>query len=280
MPNKFFLENYPLYSKANTDWMNSFNNIKLNKLPKPAIHMHCDVCASEQTFNVENDYEESEGNYNIEGKIIRAKYICSSCAKGERLFIVRLFNRIEKTTDSKGGEVEYTYVSMEKIGQYPSWNIQMDSELEKMLGKHSDYYKKGLTCESQSYGIGAYAYFRRITEDIIDELINSIFDLVEGEEKKEEYRTALKKVKETKITEKKIDVVKDLLPVSLQTEGINPLKALHSALSAGLHGKTDEECMEQAEIIRSILVFLVNQTMKTKEEKKKFTSGIKKLLSK
>ncbi len=137
-----------------------------------------------------------------------------------------------------------------------------------------------MACEANSYGIGAYAYFRRITEDIIDELLNSISDLIESEKDKEKYKEVLKQVKETKFTEKKIQLVKELLPASLRVDGVNPLKALHDALSVGLHGKNDEECMDQAEIIRKVLIYLINQIVGTKQAKKSFTEGLKKILSK
>lgn len=281
MPNKIFLETYPLYRKFDTDWRNSYNNLKLKKLPKPAIHMFCSVCNSEQTFNVINDYDEVENNnFPVDNKIIRAKYVCSDCKKEERIFIVRLFYRVEKSKDEEGEENECVYLSMQKVGQYPAWDIEMDKELKKILGQHADYYKKGLTCESHSYGIGAYSYFRRIAEDIIDELLNSIQDLIVDKDDQEKYQKALEEAKKTKVAEKKIELVQELLPASLIVEGFNPLKTLYGSLSVGLHGKTDDECMKQAEIIRGVLVYLVNQIVRTKKDKKVFTDGLKKLLDK
>ena len=181
--------------------------------------------------------------------------------------------------NEEGKKEKEEIIYMEKIGQYPDWNIEMDKELEKMLGEHTKYYKRGLICESQSYGIGAYAYFRRITEDVIDELLESILDLVE-EDEKEQYIGRLEDVKKEKIAEKKINLVKDLLPKSLQVDGMNPLKELYEVLSQGIHNETDEECMEKAEAIRGILVFLVNQVIRTKKDKKSFTEGMKKILVK
>jgi hypothetical protein len=78
-----------------------------------------------------------------------------------------------------------------KVGQAPSWDITPDRALEKMLGTRSDYYRKALVCESQSYGIGAFAYYRRIVEEIIDALLLDITDLVENDEQKEKYQQAL-----------------------------------------------------------------------------------------
>ena len=63
---------------------------------------------------------------------------------------------------------------MKKVGQSPAWDIVMDKELESLLGDHAYFYKSGLICESQRYGIGAFAYYRRIVEEVIDELLVSV----------------------------------------------------------------------------------------------------------
>lgn len=274
MPNKKFLEEYPLYRKfkTNQSWYRQYHSgVKADKLEKPAIKMFCAVCGSDQTFNMFNEYYEEYVNEIVNGRIRDLRYRCASCHKSQRIFLV-VFHTKKKDKDQDS-------LVLEKVGQYPAWSIEMDKELEEMLGEHAEYYRRGLICESQSYGIGAYAYFRRITEDIIDELLESIFDLVE-EGEKEQYKEKLEEVKKEKIAEKKINIVKDLLPKSLQIDGMNPLKELYGVLSQGIHDKTDEECMEKAEAIRGILVFLVNQVIRTKKDKKSFTEGLKKILGK
>lgn len=238
------------------------------EIVKPAVNFFCPICKSQQTYNMSNDFE-SDG-LNFMGKIYEAVYRCAGCNANTRTFFVYISGK-------KDGDEMKMY--MEKVGQYPSWTIELDKELENILGKHADFYKKGLINESQSYGIGAYAYFRRITEEIIDKLLDSITDLIE-EKDREAYAEALEKTKKTRNTQEKIDLVKDLLPTSLKPEEMNPLGVLHSALSEGLHNGTDEECMEKAEIIRNILVFLVNRTIRMKSESSEFTDGMKKLLSK
>jgi len=283
MPNKEFLEKYPLYKefKIKCEDNSYYCNELLRQLPKPAINMFCEVCNSDQTFNMMNDYyelEEKGRNAYAAETVVRAHYQCSSCRKSGTYFFIKFLTKAFER--QKGSEKEtFSCLYAKKVGQEPSWSIETDKVLEKLLGEHADYYKKGLVCESQNYGIGAYAYFRRITEDIIDNLLDSISGLIEPSEK-EKYKKALEETQKTKRTEDKIDLVKDLLPLSLKPSGMNPLKTLHSALSVGIHSKTDEECMEQAEIIKNVLVFLVNQILKTKEDKKKFTDSMKKLLGK
>lgn len=285
MPKKEFLENYPLYrglllggSKGSYYFHNATWDT-LRDLPKPAINVYCDKCKSYQTFNMVNEYNELfDRDTQTAGTTVRAQYVCSACRGSGILFFLDFYTKVfEEEQDGKKTPIVSLYVR--KVGQNPAWEIDSDKTLEKLLGEHADNYKKGLVCESQNYGIGAYAYFRRITEDIIDSLLDSITDLVEPAEKAK-YQKALEETKKEKITEKKIDLVKDLLPPALRPDGMNPLKSLHSALSAGMHDGTDEECMEQAEIIKDILVFLVNQILKNKEENRKFTESMKKLLDK
>src|SRR5690554_1107831 len=166
-----------------------------------------------------------------------------------------------------------------KVGQYPAWEVSGEPNIERLLGAHAGYYKKRLICESQGYGIGAFGYYRRIVEETIDELLNEIADLLSGDEL-EQYRVALQKTKETIVTAEKIELVKDLLPTILRPDGMNPLSALHSALSQGLHAESYEDCLDLAESCREILVFLVNQVAASKQTAKSFTSSMRKLLDK
>lgn len=264
MPNKKFLEEYPLYRKYKG------NNVPstLDKFPKVKINMHCDRCTSNQTFVMTNEYWEPFGytNYPSPGTGLRLQYLSSHCDKFERLFLVK----VDESNPS-------TWLM--KIGQFPAWEIAGDVNIERLLGDHSDYYKKGLICESQGYGIGAFGYYRRIVEEVIDELLDEISDLLSGDELKK-YNEALVKTKKTIVTSDKIDLVKDLLPPILRPEGMNPLSALHGALSEGLHAESDEECLELAQHCREIIVFMVNQVAASKKAAKSFTSSMRALLEK
>ncbi|MGA7578676.1 MAG: hypothetical protein ACLQUW_12315 [Desulfobaccales bacterium] len=261
MPNKDFLENYPLYRKFQIALPPY-----LSQVPTPAIHMPCGVCKSHQTFNMMNKYGETYVNSDAgtAGEVVRALYYCSDCKKFLRYFFLFF-------------DPNRQYVI--KIGQTPAWEITLDRNLGKMLGSHSDYYKKGLTCESQGYGIGAFSYYRRIVEEIIDELLTDIADLIpEGQH--EEYMGALKEVKKTIVAQDKIKLVKDLLPPTLRPDNINPLAILYEILSEGLHGKDDETCLELAMELRNPIVYLVNQVILRKSEAKSFTDGMRKFLDK
>lgn len=266
MPHRELIENYPLYRKFHVENLPD----SLEKIPMPAIHMYCKICKSEQTFNMVNKYYENTVQqeflpiFPTYGSIVRSLYRCSSCKNFYRYFFLKF--------DPNG-----KYIM--KIGQEPPWEISMDHNLEKMLGAHSDYYKKGLTCESQGYGIGAFSYYRRIVEEIIDNLLTDITDLIQ-EEQQEQYIGALAEVKNTIVAQDKIRLVKDLLPTTLRPDGINPLSILHDILSEGLHAHDDETCLELAMDLRKPIVYLVNQVILRKSQAKTFTDSMRKFLDK
>jgi hypothetical protein len=238
----------------------------LGGLSLTAIKMYCNNCHSDQTYNMTNKYWEDYAiiNSNSSNCVVRAIYCCASCKKDKYTFYIKI-------------DSELNYV--QKIGQNPPWEIKMDKGLEKSLHSHASTFKKGLVCESQNYGIGAFAYYRRIVEEVIDELLTSIADLIQDNEK-EKYLKALEETKKTRVTQEKIELVKDLLPDILRPDGLNPLGVLHSKLSEGLHAESDEECLEVAHSIREIMTFLINQVIKSKESSKAFTESMRKILDK
>ena len=269
MPVTKFLEDAPLYRKISIDYPD-----RLDKIPKPAVHMFCEICKSDQTFQMVNKYD-WEGydsrNCPLEFEAM-CLYKCAAC-KNERTFLLHF----EVLRDHKTNRpIEFIVT---KVGQYPPWSIDISRDLSRVLGKYEDIYKKGLICESQGYGIGAYAYYRRIIEDVIDKLLDMIPDLLSGKDK-ETYMTALEKTKHDINASDKIKLVKDLLPLSLRPEGINPLGTLHQSLSEGLHARTDDECTEIAANIRIVLVYLVEQIALRNESSANFTQGMIKLLDK
>ncbi|HAJ78221.1 MAG TPA: hypothetical protein DCO75_00495 [Fibrobacteres bacterium] len=214
---------------------------------------------------INNYYEfHSYSNPPSKGEKVRLIYQCESCRSFTRQFDVYI-----------SPSLDFIY----KFGQFPEWEIKIDKNLEKVLDKHVKTFRKGLICESQGYGIGAFAYYRRITEEIIDELLDSISDLIE-EEHRVEYKEALDKTKQTRVTQDKIDLVKDLLPSILKPNGMNPLGVLHSELSEGLHAETDQDCLEYANHIKKILIFLINQIIQSKESAKEFSESMKSILDK
>jgi uncharacterized protein YjaG (DUF416 family) len=262
MPEKEFLENYPLYKKCYV------TNIPptMDLIPEPAILLYCANCKEKQTFNMVNNYWDGfpYKNFQSYGNIIRSEYRCMHCKNKTQIFFIKI------SEDKK---------FIMKVGQYPAWEISGDKNIERMLNEYKEYFKKGLVCESQGFGIGAFGYYRRIVEIILDQLLDEISNLLSGSEL-EKYNNALEKTKKTNVAQEKIELVKELLPPILRPDNMNPLQILHSALSEGLHAKSDDECLEYADQCRSIIVFLVNQIQITQNSAKSFSESMKKVLDK
>lgn len=261
MPDKNFLETFPLYKVMSMDVAPTIDNI-----PKPPISFYCDNCASIQTYVMVNEYWNGFEYSNVSSNNIslKANYLCVSCQVHRRDFFIH---------------ISEDHQSLKKIGQNPPWGIHGDKNIEKMLGKHKQHLTRGMICESQGYGIGAFGYYRRITEEIIDTLILDIEAIIPASDRAT-FSAAYEKVKTTRQTSEKIALVKDLLPPSLEIEGMNPLGILHSSLSEGLHSNSDQECLEYAEAVRESLVYLSSQVSETRVRKAAFTTKMRKLLDK
>lgn len=204
MPNIEFLEKYPLYRKfefQSPKYFHKFNNVNVN--------MYCPNCKKTRTFRFLHQYLHElkqppsiranrpiHPDYLSPNNIIHLNYICASCEKVNRIFSLRV-----------GEDKQY----VEKIGQFPPWDISIKKKIRRILGEYTDYYKKGLICESQSSGIGANIYYRRIVEEIIGELLEDIKEFLVGEDR-EKYEKVLEETRKSKNAQNKINLVKDLIP--------------------------------------------------------------------
>ena len=55
----------------------------------------------------------------------------------------------------------------------------------------------------------------------------------------------------------------------------NPFIVLYDILSGGIHGKTDEECLAEAGLIRTSLIFIVNSILNRRRDQQEYTESIK-----
>ena len=271
-------ENSPLYSSVNSEISPSdvysvhrgvvhHYNVSPN-----ALQFDCGVCKTSRTLTrsqethlanslIEHFTVELNSDY-LGPYAIAISYSCQSCLNFYAYFLITL---------------DFGKNQARKTGQFPSPRVNVERNLQKLLGQHEEEFQKGLVCESQGYGAGAYTYYRRILEKTIDKLLEDITDILQ-EDEKVIYAQALEKAKAEQQISKKIEFVKDALPAVLKPEGYNPLGLLYKTLSEGIHNKTDEECLELAGGVRHILVFLVSQIETFKKQSTEFVSAMKSLL--
>jgi hypothetical protein len=175
--------------------------------------------------------------------------------------------------------IEYRGPQFRLFGRWPSPRPEVPDAQKGYLSKeHQELYKQGLACETHKFGIGAAAYYRRIVEDVIEDLLKEIrVHLLESAETKKAYQERLEAVRETHVGSKKIDVVKELLPERLRPDGRNPLSLLYKALSEDIHQSSDAEVLKQAKTIRVVLDYLLENIEKARRSDEKFKSALDQL---
>jgi hypothetical protein len=261
-----FFEDWPLYSPLK--YWESIQCDLANIIP--TFNAQCVRCGVERTFGghtVSHDNSTPRANTGAnltDGAVVEVRSVCGGCLLATHHTLIHF--RPDRET-------------IQKVGQFPPPSIRIAAPLERALGSFAARYRHGLICEKQGFGIGAFAYYRRIVEGVIDELLSSVVDLVPDDEK-EKYEGALAKARNSRVAQDKIDLVKDILPPSLRPGGVNPLGVLHHALSEGLHAMEDQECLRLSGQIRAALEFLMTEVIEAKRSKAAFTEAMRKLLDK
>ena len=127
-------------------------------------------------------------------------------------------------------------------------------------------------------GVGAFAYYRRVVENQKSQLLDEIIRVAEKVGAPDEMLTDLKRAKvETQFT-KAVEDVKHGIPASLLVSGHNPLTLLHSALSKGIHARTDEECLALAASIRCVLADMADRLGHALKERAELDEAVNKLM--
>lgn len=156
-----------------------------------------------------------------------------------------------------------------KIGQYPSlYNISRDEfkkyQKNTLIGKEEfDEFHKAEICASESYYIAAYTYMRRIYET----MLISVFEQNKSE-------IGMERAEFNKLhSDQKVKKLKSYL--GIEDEIYNPLYKL---LSEGIHLLSEEECAESYQLLKAILLDIL-EAQKTKTEKTKKRKEILELYS-
>jgi hypothetical protein len=271
MLDKEFLESYPLYKWAALTRFSRLDTFKYS----PSVVKNCPNCKSDQTFAF-SDLDEASWMQRSAGRAgtslqdiykdisLKINYECKGCHSFQMSFMLKF--------SSDGAKVQ-------KVGQYPPITISPSQEINIFLGEYVDLFKKGLVCESQSYGIAAFSYYRRIVELEIDRLLGEIESQVESENI-EAFKNAFKEIKDSHYAKDKIELISQVIPSHLKPGGANPMGILYRVLSEGLHSFTDEECLQKAKAVRETLESFVHLLNANKEAIAKLSSATKELLVK
>jgi hypothetical protein len=147
--------------------------------------------------------------------------------------------------------------TVQKIGQLPSYaDLQkIDKDFEKELSKEDKInYNKAIGLFSHGANIGAYAYLRRIFENMI---INA-FDENSAEIKIINYEFMKLRMDE------KITLLKKYLPESLVE-----FKSFYGIISKGIHELSEEDCGKYFSILKNIIDMCIKESIIKKQEVKR-----------
>ena len=208
-------------------------------------------------------FEVAQSSRVSSGETYTAHYMCAKCQEYTYSFVLKF--------TKSGTSLANSVYSVQKVGQDPSVEQPIDKELKVWLSEDDTLlFQKGLRTEANGFGIAAYSYYRRIVEGNIEKLLNNISEQSDSEELKAAIATALKETNAAT----RVKLVKDHAPASLKPDGKNVLGILYSALSAGIHGRTDEECLKDAGDIKVCLMFLIKRISREQQEARELTASI------
>lgn len=261
---KNLIEDSPLYNKIDFKDEFLFKDSDLN-----VIEYTCQQCNKLRPFHRTNVPPQrgsgfgksptSIGEPRLVSSTIAYSFQCTYCSEKINFWI-------ELNTDDKW---------LRKVGQNPPWSIEIPTELKHYLQNNEELYKKGLICLSQSFGVGACSYFRRIIENEIDPLLELLIERkkIEGEDesKLKEYELT----REGKSFTDKTKLAYEITPSTLIIDGLNPFKLLHDFLSHGIHSKNEDQCVEIATKTKGALEFVVIELNREKNSREKFKKSIK-----
>lgn len=253
---KTFLETTPPYSQFDIvdlgDKKSGFYEIS-----RPDIILYCgsDECNGDRYFRSHQYKQIILEDENIAQ--IFLKFACSNCKKSVKTYALR----VQKKFEAKGIAI--------KIGEFPQYGSPTSSKLIKLIGPDRDLFLKGRKSENQGLGIGAFTYYRRVVENQRNRIIDEIIKVAKSINSDSAVIQTLENAKNENQFKNSIDMLKDVIPSTLSIQGHNPLTLLYSALSEGIHTRSDDECLKSANAIRVILVELtekINVALKDQNE--------------
>jgi hypothetical protein len=169
--------------------------------------------------------------------------------------------------------------SVFKFGEAPSYGPPTPARLIRLFQSERENFLKGRRCENQGLGIGAFVYYRRVVEAQKDRILSEIIRVCKTIGAPIEMIQTLEGATREIQFSKALASVKDAIPPALLINGHNPLTLLHSALSSGLHEKTDERCLEIAHDIRVVLIELADRLGQLLKDEAELNTAVTRLMA-
>lgn len=246
------LQSWPLYRQFH--YVGAAGTIHVPKI----ITLYCESCAKDQYW--ETDFYDGENDR----QGFRAKqYKCRNCRYGSLEYYFYW-----------GQEEDQSFLFF-KVGQYPELEEQVSASLQKALGKDLKLYKNALRLRNFNFGIGAVAYMRRVIENHMNDLLDTIFEAAQTASIPAETLTKLEEIKVSRGFQGKIAFAESLLPPRLRPAGVaKPFAVLYDLTSDGLHARSENECIGIFDGCRKIFEYVFAQIHEENEAAHQFKADL------
>src|ERR1700722_17961207 len=126
------------------------------------FRLHCPTCGTDQTWLIER-VQSPRANIDMNGLFTR-KYSCNNCNKSSITYFF-LWHAIDAGTRS-----------FQKTGQFPPLEEAVIPELEEAFDKQNlKLYRAAVRLRNFNLGLGAVAYMRRIVENHMNEILDTLY---------------------------------------------------------------------------------------------------------
>jgi hypothetical protein len=232
----------------------------------PDVQLHCESCGGSRFFQCD------DGTVHVQidsWKFDFLYYSCRNCRKQFKTYAVAIKQKSERSTSAFAV----------KLGETPPFGPSTPPRVITLIGPDRELFLKGRRAEIRGLGIGAFSYYRRVVENQKGRIIEQIAKVAQKIGAKPDILAEFKAAASETQFSKAIDQIKHGIPEALLIDGHNPLTLLHSALSDGMHDRTDEECLEVAQHVRIVLTELAERLSVALKQDAELADAVTKLLA-
>lgn len=238
-------------------------------LVMPHIALHCDteLCQGTRYYRYNAEQHPVVGTENRSAFL---HFVCRNCGISTKRYAVSM-----RFTDDAHSQLSAT-----KYGEIPSFGPPVPPRVLSLIGPDRELFLRGRRAENMGLGVGAFAYYRQVVERQKERLLDEIGKVAVRLNAPPEVLEAFARARKETQFAKALEDVKHAIPDALKIKGHNPLLLLYGPLSAGIHQGTDEECLELATSIRSVLYELADRIGQSLKDEQELSHAVAKLLGK
>jgi hypothetical protein len=246
------LQGWPLYRQFH--YLGAAGTILVPQI----ITLYCESCANNQFW--ETDFYSEENDR--QGFKVK-QYKCRNCGYGSVQYYFYW-----------GQEEDKSFLFF-KAGQYPELEERVSASLQKALVKDIKLYKNALRLRNFNFGIGAVAYMRRVIENHMNDLVDTIFEAAQTATISPETLKKMEEIKASRGFQDKIAFAESILPPRLRPDGVaKPFGLLYDLTSDGLHARSEEECIAIFDGCRKIFEYVFAQIHEENEVARQFKADL------